>query len=55
MATMKELEAEVSKTDPNKLVEVGNYRMDAQGNTIHKKVKRSKQSQDHKLEFKFLY
>lgn len=37
---MKELEAEVSKADPNKLVEVGSYRMDAQGNTIQRKVKR---------------
>lgn len=38
---MKELEVEVSKTDPNKLVEVGSYRMDANGNTIHKKVEYS--------------
>ncbi|XP_012234260.1 protein seele [Linepithema humile] len=36
--TMKELEAEVSKANPNKVVEVGSFRMDAKGNTIHKKV-----------------
>lgn len=37
-ATMKELEYEMLKSDPNRLVEVGNYRMDAEGNTIHKKI-----------------
>lgn len=37
---MKELEAEVSKANPNKVVEVGSFRMDAKGNTIHKKVKK---------------
>lgn len=35
-ATMKELQVEVSKTDPKKLVEIGNYRMDAEGNVIRK-------------------
>lgn len=37
---MKELEAEVSKANPNKVVEVGSFRMDAQGNTVHKKVRK---------------
>jgi len=37
-ASMDELENEILKTNPNKLVEVGNFRMDAEGNTIHKKV-----------------
>ncbi|XP_029167577.1 protein seele [Nylanderia fulva] len=37
-ATMKELQDEISKANPNTLVEVGVYRMDAKGNTIHKKV-----------------
>jgi len=39
-AAMNELENEVLKANPNKLVDVGNFRMDADGNTIHKKVKR---------------
>ncbi|CAL1673054.1 unnamed protein product [Lasius platythorax] len=37
-ATIKELQAEVSKVNPNKLIEVGRYRMDVEGNTIQKKV-----------------
>ncbi|GAB1861958.1 Protein canopy-1-like protein [Camponotus japonicus] len=37
-ATLKELQIEVSKADPNKLIDVGSYRMDAEGNTKHKKV-----------------
>ncbi|KYQ49013.1 Protein canopy-1 [Trachymyrmex zeteki] len=35
---MNELENEVLKANPNKLVDVGNFRMDADGNTIRKKV-----------------
>lgn len=38
-AIMKELQAEVSKANPNKLVEVGSYRMDAEGNTKRKMVR----------------
>ncbi|XP_018353223.1 PREDICTED: protein canopy homolog 2 [Trachymyrmex septentrionalis] len=37
-AAMNELENEVLKANPNKLVNVGNFRMDADGNTIYKKV-----------------
>ncbi|XP_011707651.1 PREDICTED: protein canopy homolog 2-like isoform X1 [Wasmannia auropunctata] len=37
-ATMDELEMEVLKANPNRLVDVGNYRMDAEGNTIRRKV-----------------
>ncbi|XP_070150817.1 protein seele [Polyergus mexicanus] len=37
-AAMKELQVEVSKANPNKLIEVGSYRMDAEGNTKHKMV-----------------
>jgi len=37
-ATMKEVEAEVLKANPNKLVDVGNSRMDAEGNIIRKKI-----------------
>ncbi|KAL6257900.1 hypothetical protein P5V15_011499 [Pogonomyrmex californicus] len=37
-ATMNEIEAEVLKANPNKLVDVGNFRMDAEGNTIRKKI-----------------
>lgn len=36
---MDEMETKVSKMNPNVLVNVGNYKMDAQGNTIYKKVK----------------
>lgn len=36
---MKEFDDEVLKANPNKLVDVGNFRMDADGNTIHKKVR----------------
>jgi len=38
---MKELENEVLKANPNKLVDVG-FRMDAEGNTIRKKVRGKK-------------
>lgn len=37
-ATMTELENEVLKANPNKLVDVGNFRMDAEGNTIRRKI-----------------
>ncbi|XP_071652718.1 protein seele [Temnothorax longispinosus] len=37
-ATMRELEEEVLRANPNKLIDVGNFRMDAQGNTISKKI-----------------
>ncbi|XP_014483141.1 PREDICTED: protein canopy homolog 1 [Dinoponera quadriceps] len=37
-ATMNEVEAKVSKINPKILVEVGNYKMDAQGNQIYKKI-----------------
>lgn len=35
---MDEMEIAVSKMNPNVLVEVSNYKMDSQGNTISKKV-----------------
>lgn len=35
---MDELKTELGKIDPSIEVEVGNYRMDAKGNTITKKV-----------------
>lgn len=35
---MQELEKEVIRHNPNKLVYVANFRMDAEGNTEHKKV-----------------
>lgn len=37
-ATIKEIEENLGKIDPARQVEVGNYRLDAQGNAIHKKV-----------------
>ncbi|XP_011145478.1 protein seele [Harpegnathos saltator] len=37
-ATMDEMEAAVSKLNPRVLVDAGNYKMDAQGNTVQKKV-----------------
>ncbi|KYM95109.1 Protein canopy like protein 2 [Cyphomyrmex costatus] len=37
-AAMNELETVVLNANPNKLVDVGNFRMDADGNTIRKKV-----------------
>lgn len=39
---MQELEKEVIRHNPNKLVYVANFRMDAEGNTEHKKVGRVK-------------
>lgn len=39
---MTELENEVLKANPNKLVDVGNFRMDAEGNIIRKKVRGSR-------------
>lgn len=36
---MNEMEAKVSKMNPNVLVDVGNYKIDAQGNAVYKKVK----------------
>ncbi|KAL0121200.1 hypothetical protein PUN28_008704 [Cardiocondyla obscurior] len=44
--TMNELENAVLKANPNKLIDVGNFRMDAEGNTIHKKIPLS-QSETH--------
>jgi len=37
---MKEIDAEVLKIHPDKVVNVGNHRMDAQGNTIYKQVEK---------------
>ncbi|XP_043486555.1 protein seele [Polistes fuscatus] len=37
-ATMDELKTELGKIDPSIEVEVGNYRMDAEGNTIRRKI-----------------
>ncbi|CAL7936446.1 unnamed protein product [Xylocopa violacea] len=37
-STVKEIEAELAKIDPSREIEIGNYRLDAQGNIIHKKV-----------------
>ncbi|XP_012527843.1 protein seele [Monomorium pharaonis] len=37
-ATIEELENEVLKSNPDKLVDVSNFRMDAEGNTISRKV-----------------
>ncbi|XP_012135081.1 canopy family protein seele isoform X2 [Megachile rotundata] len=45
-ATMKEIEAELAKIDPSREIEIGNYRLDAQGNVIHKKIPLS-QSEVH--------
>lgn len=36
---MKEIEGELAKIDPTREIEIGNYRLDAQGNIIHKKVR----------------
>ncbi|XP_020282752.1 protein seele [Pseudomyrmex gracilis] len=43
---MKEFEAEVFKANPNKVVEVGSFRLDANGNAMHKTVPLS-QSEMH--------
>lgn len=37
-STMDELKAELGKLDPSIQIEIGNYRMDAEGNTIMKKL-----------------
>ncbi|XP_017891362.1 protein seele isoform X2 [Ceratina calcarata] len=37
-STIKEIEGEIAKIDPSREIEIGNYRLDAQGNIIHKKV-----------------
>ena len=37
-STVKEVEGELAKIDPSIEVEVGNYRLDAQGNIIRKKI-----------------
>ncbi|XP_076237029.1 canopy family protein seele [Calliopsis andreniformis] len=37
-STVKEIEGELSKIDPSREIEIGNYRLDAEGNVIHKKV-----------------
>ncbi|KOX73850.1 Protein canopy like protein 2 [Melipona quadrifasciata] len=37
-STIKEIEEELAKIDPSRQIEIGNYRLDAQGNVIHKKV-----------------
>ena len=36
--TVDELMKNLQKLDPKKELEVGQYRLDAQGNTVHKKV-----------------
>ncbi|KAI4492097.1 hypothetical protein M0802_010105 [Mischocyttarus mexicanus] len=41
-ATMNEMETELGKIDPSIEIEVGNYRMDAQGNSITKKVPKAR-------------
>ncbi|OAD58700.1 Protein canopy like protein 2 [Eufriesea mexicana] len=37
-STIKEIEVELAKIDPSREIEVGNYRLDAEGNVIHKKI-----------------
>ncbi|KAF3423347.1 hypothetical protein E2986_04533 [Frieseomelitta varia] len=37
-STIKEIEEELAKIDPSRQIEIGNYRLDAQGNVIHKKI-----------------
>ncbi|XP_003394069.1 protein seele [Bombus terrestris] len=37
-STVKEIEEELAKIDPSREIEIGNYRLDAQGNAIHKKI-----------------
>lgn len=41
-ATMDELKTELGKTNPAIQIEVGNYRMDAEGNTIRRKVSKAR-------------
>ncbi|XP_011162472.1 protein seele [Solenopsis invicta] len=45
-ATLEELENDVLKANPNKLVDVGNFRMDAEGNVVRRQVPLS-QSEVH--------
>ncbi|XP_054006666.1 protein seele isoform X2 [Hylaeus anthracinus] len=37
-STVKEVEEELAKIDPSKKIDVGNYRLDAKGNIVQKKV-----------------
>lgn len=37
-ATVKEIQWQLAEVDPSREVEIGNYRMDAKGNTVHKRV-----------------
>nr|XP_033321481.1 protein seele isoform X1 [Megalopta genalis]XP_033321482.1 protein seele isoform X1 [Megalopta genalis]XP_033321483.1 protein seele isoform X1 [Megalopta genalis] len=37
-STIKEIEGELGKIDPSREIEIGNYRLDAEGNVVHKKV-----------------
>ncbi|XP_053994020.1 protein seele isoform X2 [Hylaeus volcanicus] len=37
-STVKEIEEELAKIDPSKKIDVGNYRLDAKGNIVQKKV-----------------
>lgn len=37
-STIKEIEEELAKIDPSRQIEIGNYRLDAQGNVVHKKI-----------------
>lgn len=41
-STMDELKAELGKIDPSIEIEIGNYRMDAKGNSIRKKVPKAR-------------
>ncbi|XP_014606187.1 PREDICTED: protein canopy homolog 2 [Polistes canadensis] len=41
-ATVNELKTELAKTDPSVKIEVGSYRMDADGNTIRRKVSKAR-------------
>lgn len=45
-STMNEIEGELAKIDPSREIEIGNYRLDAHGNVIHKKIPLS-QSEVH--------
>lgn len=38
--TMKEVDVEILKIHPDKVINVGSHRMDAQGNTIYKQVEK---------------
>lgn len=45
-STVKEIEGELAKVDPSREIEIGNYRLDAEGNVINKKIPLS-QSEVH--------